>query len=36
VIHQLSTEGGDVDEGDTVTLTWPAEDTSILRVGPGD
>jgi spermidine/putrescine transport system ATP-binding protein len=33
VVHQLSTEGGDVDAGDTVTLTWPAEDTSILRVG---
>jgi spermidine/putrescine transport system ATP-binding protein len=34
VVHELSTEGGDVAEpGDTVTLTWPAEDTSILRVG---
>jgi spermidine/putrescine transport system ATP-binding protein len=37
VVHVLSSEGGDVVEaGDAVTLTWPAEDTSILRVGPGD
>jgi spermidine/putrescine transport system ATP-binding protein len=34
VVHELSTEGGEaVDAGDAVTLTWPAEDTSILRVG---
>jgi spermidine/putrescine transport system ATP-binding protein len=34
VVHQLSTEGSDaIDAGDDVTLTWPVEDTSILRVG---
>jgi len=34
VVHQLSTEGSDaIDAGDEVTLTWPVEDTSILRVG---
>jgi spermidine/putrescine transport system ATP-binding protein len=34
VVHQLSTEGSDqIDAGDDVTLTWPEEDTSILRVG---
>ena len=34
VVHQLSSEGSDqIDAGDTVTLTWPADDTSILRVG---
>jgi len=37
VVHVLSSEGGDVVEaGDAVTLTWPSEDTSILRVGSGD
>jgi spermidine/putrescine transport system ATP-binding protein len=34
VVHQLSTEGGDaIDAQDAVTLTWPAEDSAILRVG---
>jgi spermidine/putrescine transport system ATP-binding protein len=34
VVHQLSTEGSDaIDAGDEVTLTWPVEDSSILRVG---
>jgi len=34
VVHQLSTEGSDqIDAGDEVTLTWPVEDTSILRIG---
>jgi spermidine/putrescine transport system ATP-binding protein len=34
VVHQLSTEGSDaIDAGDAVTLTWPIEDTAILRVG---
>jgi ABC-type Fe3+/spermidine/putrescine transport system ATPase subunit len=37
VVHELSTEGVDIVEpGDPVTLTWPIEDTSILRVGSGD
>jgi spermidine/putrescine transport system ATP-binding protein len=37
VVHELSTEGVDVVEpGDPVTLTWPIEDTSILRVGGVD
>jgi ABC-type Fe3+/spermidine/putrescine transport system ATPase subunit len=36
VVHQLSTEGSDaIDAGDEVTLTWPIEDSSILRVGSG-
>jgi spermidine/putrescine transport system ATP-binding protein len=34
VVHQLSSDATDaIDEGDEVTLTWPAEDASILRVG---
>jgi spermidine/putrescine transport system ATP-binding protein len=34
VVHQLSTEGSDqIDAGDEVTLTWPIEDSAILRVG---
>jgi len=32
VVHQLSTEGGDIEAGDAVTLTWTPEDTSILRI----
>jgi ABC-type Fe3+/spermidine/putrescine transport system ATPase subunit len=37
VVHELSTEGVDIVEpGESVTLTWPIEDTSILRVGAGD
>jgi len=34
VVHQLSTEGSEaIDARDAVTLTWPIEDSSILRVG---
>jgi len=34
IVHQLSSDASDaIDEGDEVTLTWPVEDTSILRVG---
>ena len=34
VVHQLSTEGSDaIDARDEVTLTWPVEDSAILRVG---
>jgi spermidine/putrescine transport system ATP-binding protein len=34
VVHQLSTDGSDaIDAGDEVTLTWPVEDSAILRVG---
>ena len=33
IVHQLSSDASDtIDEGDEVTLTWPIEDTSILRV----
>jgi hypothetical protein len=33
VVHELSTEGPRrSEEGDAVTLTWPGEDTAILRV----
>lgn len=32
-MHQLSSDAIDeADEADEVTLTWPVEDTSILRV----
>jgi len=34
VVHQLSTEGSEaIDAQDDVTLTWPVEDSAILRVG---
>jgi spermidine/putrescine transport system ATP-binding protein len=34
VVHLLSTEDSEaIEEGDAVTLTWPAEDSSLLRVG---
>jgi spermidine/putrescine transport system ATP-binding protein len=34
VVHQLSTEGSEaIDEQDEVTLTWPVEDSAVLRVG---
>ncbi len=34
VVHQLSTEGSEaIDARDDVTLTWPVEDSAILRVG---
>ena len=36
VVHQLSTEGSEaIDAQDDVTLTWPVEDSAILRVGAG-
>jgi spermidine/putrescine transport system ATP-binding protein len=34
VVHELSTEGSEaIDAQDDVTLTWPVEDSAILRVG---
>ena len=34
VVHQLSTEGSEaIDAQDEVTLTWPVEDSAVLRVG---